>query len=219
MSKPWDHFCSCFPCSMLFYWSPQTHQTVVIFLEKALEKERTHKTAALQPHIHNIHILGDTAALQETDPRIDGSECLLTSFSGHLSGSWANTKKEPCGFKKLEKPACTSMLQTKSLLSLYSCTMQIQQETLIFQFGCRPLPGSEKMIPRNRPAAVAHKSLGSSGEQQGPPLERELGQSQWASHECFESLHLWLLVQLPTQLANLPSQTWKDKLKPMEVKY
>jgi hypothetical protein len=72
---------------MLFYWSPQTHQTVVIFLEKALEKERTHKTAALQPHIHNIHILGDTAALQETDPRIDGSECLLTSFSGHLSGS------------------------------------------------------------------------------------------------------------------------------------
>jgi hypothetical protein len=44
--------------------------------------------------------------------------------------------------------------------------------------GCRPLPGSEKMIPRNKPAAVAHKSLGSSGEQQGPPLERELGQSQ-----------------------------------------
>jgi len=56
--------------------------------------------------------------------------------------------------------------------------MQIQQETVILQFGCRPLPGSEKMIPRNRPAAVAHKSLGSSGEQQGPPLERELGQSQ-----------------------------------------
>jgi hypothetical protein len=32
--------------------------------------------------------------------------------------------------------------------------------------------------PRNRPAAVVHKSLGSSGEQQGLPLERELGQSQ-----------------------------------------
>jgi hypothetical protein len=56
--------------------------------------------------------------------------------------------------------------------------MQIEQKTVILQFGCRPLPGSEKMIPRNRPAAVAHKSLESSGEQQGPPLERELGQSQ-----------------------------------------
>ena len=56
---------------------------------------------------------------------------------------------------------------------------------------------------KHLPALVVYRNLASSEVQPRLPLEKEPGQSLSASHECYQLQHLLLVVQLPSQYANL----------------